>query len=248
MKRVLVCMLSTIFLVVVVPVLADLASIEVSPPSPMPVGVTATFTAKLDPNPPPVVGFQWYWAPGDCDKGWTKGGSAQVFTKAMSQVGSLIYQCQGIHPMPPPTVKNITVDVAEPTFDDVQSQQNTDQALPLIGYSMPKVKFVTYTWAGEAGAYVNGNFEQRAVDWNGGQHTYPVMREGNLTVVEFPFRDPDNLFHQVVNGQPFYREYTKTWIRCRNWCDELLPWQGMITREATWYRVNQNQWMVRVVE
>jgi hypothetical protein len=149
--------------------------------------------------------------------------------------------------VPPPTVKTTTVNVAEPVIDDFDDVDNMGQPLPLANYPMPKAKFVTYTWAGEAGPYIDGTFEQRAVDWNGVAHTYPVARQGNLPVVEFPFRDRGNLFQQVANGQPFYEETTKTWVKLKNWCGQETE-IGLLPRTATWYRVNATQWQVIVLE
>jgi hypothetical protein len=57
MRRVAVCVLSA-SLVVVVPAFADLAGIDVTPNPPIPIGIVATFAARLDANPPPVVGYR----------------------------------------------------------------------------------------------------------------------------------------------------------------------------------------------
>jgi len=254
MKRVLACVVTAIA-VVVAPVFADLAGIDVTPNPPIPIGIVATFAARLDANPPPVVGYRWYTKGKDCGKDWIQSDTTeQKYNVAMSRVGNIDIRCDGLHPptgMPPkaapPTVKTVTVKVAIPIGDNTKAAENIGQPLPRGTYPMPRMKVAPFTENGYAGPYIDGTYEQRAVDWNDIQRSYTVGREGELVVAEFPFRDPDGLFNQVVDEQPFYQENTTIWITCKNWCGHEEE-SALRDRVATWYRVSATQWKVVVDE
>jgi hypothetical protein len=246
-----------VFCTVGTPLLADLWGIDVAPGEIIPVGTAAGYSAILDSNPPPVSSYKWYWKGDGCGTDWTAVPDATTKDWAVTEkrTGLFIIKCEGLHPpqgippkAPPPTVKTINVFVAPPVLDEIELGTNINTPLPKIGYSFPTVKFLTLTGGGPAGAFVDGVFDRRVVDWNDFE-TFPgVTREANLTVVQFPFMDPDNVFGVVLNGQPFYEVTTTNRIACRDQCGVLQPKVDMNTRTIRWIRVDATHWKVIIIE
>jgi hypothetical protein len=136
--------------------------------------------------------------------------------------------------------------VAAPTSDSIVSEANVNVSLPLTGYPTPTVKFQTNTAAGAAGAYINGSFDRMIVDWHNNTTYQGVTRQGNLTVVQFPFADPDNLFSKVAVGQPFYQVASTNRIAYLNQCAVQQPPKKMTTWTVKWIKVDASHWKLTI--
>jgi hypothetical protein len=235
--------------------LAEIASISVDPATPMPVGITAAYTAELDLNPPPVSGYAWSWRGVGCNPlTWYGGGDEQICGFEENLVGDFVVRCVVTHagvPKPDDTTKTLNVTVRGPSSDSIDNAPgwtiNMNTSLPVTSPPNPQVGFLVNTSAGVAGAYISGTHDRRIVEGNKPPLTAGVARQGNHTVVQFPFMDPNNAFSGTVNGQPFCQVTSTNRIQYLNQCQTPISTpKSLVTRTVKWIKVDATHWKVTI--